>query len=251
VAAHLDPEIMLVDEVLAVGDVAFQRKCLGKMDEVAKGGRTVILVSHNMGAIENLCNRGLVIYKGVLDFDGPVSGAIERYLKSSTGESGGRDSHVVDLLSLPRAPWCRRLLQKIEFYSGGKPVNSSVPIGAPLELRVHFRLEKPMQRFDVGLGFNNLFNQRVLTAHSLFKPNRDLGVYVGDQVFACRIPSLPLVPGEYKIKVALDISNEEVDAIDDAARLWVVSSDYYGSGRVPWNGICVTPQEWVLESGQN
>ena len=69
VAAHLDPDILVIDEVLAVGDMAFQRKCLGKMSEVSKGGRTVLFVSHNMAALENLCNRGLVLTKGSLSFD--------------------------------------------------------------------------------------------------------------------------------------------------------------------------------------
>ncbi len=81
VAAHLEPEILMVDEVLAVGDIAFQRRCLGKMDEVARGGRTVLFVSHNMAAVENLCSRGLMIDRGRLVMDGPVSEVIDHYVK--------------------------------------------------------------------------------------------------------------------------------------------------------------------------
>jgi lipopolysaccharide transport system ATP-binding protein len=80
VAAHLDPEIMLVDEVLAVGDTQFQSKCLGKMQDVSRSGRTVLFVSHSMPSIRRLCTRGLLLSNGEIEFDGPVEDAIERYL---------------------------------------------------------------------------------------------------------------------------------------------------------------------------
>ena len=79
VAAHLEPEVLIVDEVLAVGDAEFQKKCLGKMEDVAKSGRTVLFVSHNMAAIESLCTRGIVLKSGVVQFEGTQSEAIARY----------------------------------------------------------------------------------------------------------------------------------------------------------------------------
>src|SRR5262249_47800043 len=88
VAAHLNPEILVVDEVLAVGDVTFQKKCLGKMGEVSRGGRTVLFVSHNMAAIENLCTRGVVLNQGKLCFDGSSKAAIQYYLNSLSAQSG-------------------------------------------------------------------------------------------------------------------------------------------------------------------
>ena len=78
VAAHLDPEILIVDEVLAVGDAAFQKKCLGKMGDVAKQGRTVLFVSHNLGAVRSLCTRGIVLAAGAMQFDGGVEEALAR-----------------------------------------------------------------------------------------------------------------------------------------------------------------------------
>lgn len=86
VAAHLQPEILLVDEVLAVGDVVFQQKCLGKMNDVAKQGRTVLFVSHNMSAIVDLCQRGLLIEKGRLKFDGTATSCVEEYYKNNSSE---------------------------------------------------------------------------------------------------------------------------------------------------------------------
>nr|MDP9148007.1 ABC transporter ATP-binding protein [Acidobacteriota bacterium] len=105
VAAHLDPEILVVDEVLAVGDMAFQKKCLGKMSEVSQGGRTVLFVSHNMPAVENLCRRGLVLNHGKLVFDGTGKDAVEFYLRSVSGE--GSSGHVIDLAGAHRVEAAR------------------------------------------------------------------------------------------------------------------------------------------------
>src|SRR5207237_8297524 len=89
VAAHLNPEILVVDEVLSVGDIAFQKKCLGKMNEVSRVGRTVLFVSHNMAAVENLCRRGIVLDGGTLVFEGTSKDAVLNYLSQV---SGSRDS---------------------------------------------------------------------------------------------------------------------------------------------------------------
>src|SRR5262249_38215380 len=83
VAAHLEPEVLIVDEVLAVGDAAFQKKCLGKMGEIARGGRTVLFVSHNMHAVSSLCSRSLVLNHGQVDYEGSAPEAIARYLEMS------------------------------------------------------------------------------------------------------------------------------------------------------------------------
>src|ERR1700730_13599502 len=91
VAAHLEPEILLVDEVLAVGDIAFQKKCMGKMENVAKGGRTVVLVSHNMAAINALCSRCIILNSGGVEFDGPTDKATARYYADSLSISSGSD----------------------------------------------------------------------------------------------------------------------------------------------------------------
>ncbi len=87
VAAHLEPEILIIDEVLAVGDAEFQKKCMGKMSQVAKGGRTVVFVSHNMSAVESLCQRGVLLEKGQLTFSGTAAETIQRYLYSSSVEA--------------------------------------------------------------------------------------------------------------------------------------------------------------------
>src|SRR5262249_51100802 len=247
VAAHLNPEILVVDEVLAVGDMAFQKKCLGKMSEVSQGGRTVLFVSHNMVAVENLCRRGVVLTKGALAFDGTAKDAVDFYLRSVSGE--GAHGHAIDLKSAPRADSSRPpLLECIEFYTDDdQPFNGSLPIGSPLKIRIHFPLVNATDSFNVGLGFDNMFGQRVFTAHSFFEPDRSHGIRMGPQVFVCEIPSFTLLSGEYTLRVWLDIGNAEADLIDDAARIHVIDADYYGTGRVPWNGTFVLKHHWYLE----
>lgn len=248
VAAHLNPEILVVDEVLAVGDVAFQRKCLGKMSEVSQGGRTVLFVSHNMAAVENLCRRGLVLEQGRLVFGGTAKEAVDYYLHSLSGDGMGSAASVVDLTNAPgRRRHFQPLLKRLELFSGdGAQLNGGLPIGAPLKARIHFQLENPCSSFDACLAFDSLGGQRIFTAHSVFEPRRPHGERVGEQVFVCEIPSLALVPGEYKIKVGLDIGGTEVDSVEDATRLTVIESDYYGTGKVPWNGTCVLKHQWEL-----
>src|SRR5439155_16381974 len=91
VAAHLEPEILVVDEVLAVGDSAFQKKCLGKMGEVARKGRTVLFVSHNMAAVSNLCTKGIILERGKLRFQGLTDDALTEYMQASFEKSGSNN----------------------------------------------------------------------------------------------------------------------------------------------------------------
>jgi lipopolysaccharide transport system ATP-binding protein len=249
VAAHLHPEILVVDEVLAVGDMAFQKKCLGKMNDVSRSGRTVLFVSHNISAIEHLCQRGIVLTQGKLVFSGTAKEAVQYYVHRAMGDAdGGASGNYVDLSQAPgRWAQSRPLLRQLEFCpEGGKSLKAGVRIGDPLTIRVHFTLPAPTSSFDIGLGFENLLGQRVFTAHSAFEPVRGHNEITGPQVFVCEIPSLTLVPGEYVLRVWMDIGRVEVDKIDNAARFQVIPSDYYGTGKSPWNGIFVLKHHWYL-----
>ena len=252
VAAHLEPEILLVDEVLAVGDAAFQKKCLGKMSEVSQAGRTVVFISHNMAAVENLCDRGVLLEGGTVTFSGDMKQTVDRYLQGVAGRASASRSHIIDLSNAAGRPSkCPRLLKRLELFTeDGRPLKGVLRLGHPLKAYIHFELEEPTSSLDGCLAFNSLFGQRVFTAHSVFEPQNQWGERSGEQVFVCEIPSLTLVPGEYKIKVALNIHNSERDFVEDAARLTILESDYYGTGRVPWNGIFVLKHKWQLHGNQ-
>jgi lipopolysaccharide transport system ATP-binding protein len=248
VAANLNPEILVVDEVLAVGDVAFQKKCLGKMTEVSRSGRTVLFVSHNMATVEKLCQHGVVLDQGKLIFSGTSKDAVRHYLSSVSGCNQQEDNYV-DLTTAPgRKRGSRELLSRLEFFTDDdQPLMNAIRIGDRLKLKVHFNLENPTDSFNVGIGFNTMMGFRVFTAHSFFEPDRSHGQRTGEQVFVCDIPSFPFLGGEYSLKLWLDVNSVKADEIEDAARIIVTQSDYYGTGKAPWNGAVVVNHRWYLE----
>jgi lipopolysaccharide transport system ATP-binding protein len=249
IAAHLEPEILIVDEVLAVGDLAFQQKCLGKMSEVSQQGRTILFVSHNMAVVEKLCQRAIVLQNGRIDFQGETEAAIHHYMNKMV-DATKAEGHTFDLAeATDRRSHVGKLLKRLELYgTDDLPVLEGVRLGSGLKLKVHFDLPKPTRSFDVGIGFDSMFSQRIFTAHSVFEPERPMGESVGPQVYVCEIPSFTLMPGLYTIKIWLDINHAEADLINFAASVNVLESDYYGSGKAPWNGTVVLPHNWYLEA---
>jgi lipopolysaccharide transport system ATP-binding protein len=252
IAAHLEPEILIVDEVLAVGDLAFQQKCLGKMSEVSQAGRTILFVSHNMAVVEKLCQRAIVLHQGQIEYQGSTEDAIHHYLNNMLAVSKA-DGHAFDLTqSTDRRSNVGKLLTRMEFYADDDlPVLDGVRLGTALKVKVYFDLPKPTTSFDIGLGFESMFGQRVFTAHSMFEPDRPTGERVGPQVFVCEIPSFTLMPGVYTVKIWMDINHAEADLVNFAARVTVLESDYYGTGKVPWNGLYVLSHHWRLEESAN
>jgi hypothetical protein len=112
-------------------------------------------------------------------------------------------------------------------------------MGAPLKALFHFRLEKIFTNVEASLAFDSLLGQRILTAHSVFVPDRTWRECAGEQAFVCMIPSLTLFPGEYKVRVALATGDSDgyTDILEDATGLTIIPSDYYGTGKAPWNGL--------------
>jgi lipopolysaccharide transport system ATP-binding protein len=249
VAAHLQPEILIVDEVLAVGDMAFQKKCLGKMTEVGKSGRTVLFVSHNMAALQNLCERGIVLRKGRLAFDGNVKEAVDHYVQTVYGDRKEPRSQTVDLSNHPRRPAeFTPKLKSLEVHTGdGLPLAGGVSYGGPVSIRVSCQFNEPARNPNLLLWFINLLGDAVFVADSGFDPVCVVDELVGEHVFICEIPSLSLIPGEYTIHPVLWARGSPIDRVEDAIRLTVLPADYYGTGKVPKFGRCVLPHRWQLK----
>jgi len=249
IAAHLDPEILVVDEVLAVGDVAFQKKCMGKMAEACAQARTVIFVSHNLAAVEALCNKGIVLQHGSVAFTGSAKEAIQFYLHNLSTVGAATTSHIVDVSSSAgRSPRYRPQLKRVELYTeDDKPCLGELRAGASLKAVIHFHLDEPCMNFDASIAFDTKAGQRICTAHSAYEPDRVHEGRVGDQVFVCEIPSVPLVPGEYRVGVGLDIGGQEMDWVNDVVSLTVLRSDFYGTGIMPTRGTFLLNNRWALE----
>jgi lipopolysaccharide transport system ATP-binding protein len=249
VAAHLHPEILVIDEVLAVGDIAFQKKCLGKMSEVSRSGRTVVFVSHNVAAIQSLCTTGLVLREGRLCFRGSVKEALQCYHSSFFEQHEHNGSFSFDLVGAKtRRSTPFPLLRRLELFStDDSPPLGGIAIGAPLRLRITFHLSKLAASCDLYLGFDDLSGRRIFTASTLHDPTLSLMPRTGEQVATCAIPAFTLMPGEYKIRVQLNVNSEEVDWVECGGEFTVLPTDYYGTGKVPKYGTCVLRQQWQFE----
>ena len=209
VAAHLEPEILIVDEVLAVGDAEFQRKCLGKMHDVAIGGRTLHFVSHNMNAVERLCSRALVLKKGSLVFAGDVRGAMYRY-----GTSSGVSSRI-DFASKNRDA----ILRSACISQNG---NSTDGLLEPLaEVTLDFSVSAPrlLMKPRLSVTFANANGDRVFAVASWLGPT-NLPPFQGNQSIRIAFAMPPLIPGRYTV----DVGFYDNDAL--------VSEEYYYAGAV-------------------
>jgi lipopolysaccharide transport system ATP-binding protein len=248
VAAHLEPEILIVDEALAVGDMAFQKKCLAKMRDFSRSGRTVLFVSHSLAALENLCRKGIVLQHGQLVFSGSASEAIKHYVGGPSERRPAIPSDGIDLTRAPgRSSRFRPLIKHLDLLNReGRALQQGLQVGEALRVHVLFELHEPSSLFGVTLAFDNLFGQRVLLASSNYQPDSTNEEHYGERLYVCEIPNFTLIPGEYRIQATLSIGGVIVDRVEDAASLTVIGSDFYGTGRMPTEGTCVLEQTWDL-----
>ncbi|HOZ86518.1 MAG TPA: polysaccharide ABC transporter ATP-binding protein [Bacteroidia bacterium] len=192
VAAHLEPEILIVDEVLAVGDAQFQSKCLGKMEDVSsKEGRTILFVSHNMQAVQKLCNTGIYLQKGRLIEKNSIDKIVNRYLQASDG--GLSEYHLEKPADAKLAYAFKVIVEDLT----GKPLHE-IPVGSAWQLRVLFRVIKPVEHFIIGLGISSAFDMPVRTSWSI---PQDIAVGEYEMIFDNS--DLLLTTGNYKLVIGL------------------------------------------------
>jgi lipopolysaccharide transport system ATP-binding protein len=236
VAAHMEPEILVVDEVLAVGDVAFQRKCMGKMSDVAREGRTVVFVSHNMGAVSRLCSRGVVLSHGRVAFDGAVDAAISYYhdqVVSGKALEECRPAHVIfEEEAQPEADFSMTRIETLDFDGAPKPDISTYD---PVRFRFHYYCRRPVQRAAVVLEVRTVEGARLFVLSTQPDSSMALDFIEGFQAVDCIIEELPLAAGEYVVAAALSIPNgmENLWFRADVGTFTVLAKDVYASGLAP------------------
>jgi lipopolysaccharide transport system ATP-binding protein len=242
VAAHLEPEILIVDEVLAVGDAAFQRKCLGKMGEVAGQGRTVLFVSHQMAAVQALCTRGILLRQGCVASDGPVSEVIAGYLQQLEQEGSTDLSARTERKGRGRAR-----LTRVEIFRNDKGHSSSALMtGYPA--RFVFHCDRLLPKLACTFTIYDAYGQAVTTFNSALHGPEDT---CGDQQPAqmiCDIEELPLIAGRYRINAALQCNDELEDHVEGAAYFDVEQGHLRGRPVPASNryGDVVLPHRWTL-----
>jgi homopolymeric O-antigen transport system ATP-binding protein len=252
VAAHLTPDILLVDEVLAVGDAGFQKKCLGKMGEVTgTEGRTVMFVSHNMTAIQSFCPRTVYLEGGRVAFDGDTRQAIDQYFSTSArGEH--EETGVFDLTSTARTANVEDpMLQRVELRGADGDATDVVRMGEGLSISVDVAgLVRRRHRLRVQVL--SATDQPILV---LLTSDLDTGVdepSAEQERLTLHIPRLPLVTGTYWVAVSVHEtmrSKVMLDEVEHAASFEVLPADVFGNGqRVPHRALVFVDAHWEIES---
>lgn len=246
VAAHLQPEILIVDEVLAVGDVAFQQKCLGKMGDVARGGRTVLLVSHNMAAVENLCSRAVVLNQGRTEFIGEVAAGVAAYLRC-----GGLDSPEKVSLAAHRAAGLCPVIQDIRVTDDQGHSTTHCQAGAGLTFTIHYDAPMPLRDPRFNVLVETLLGERLFFLQT-YSQYGSLETLPQRGVVRCQVPRLPLIPGTYALSFGFVLQGERLDYLERVLHIQVESADVFGTGRLPPanRGHFLVPAQWSFQDAE-
>ncbi|HTH93183.1 MAG TPA: ABC transporter ATP-binding protein [Candidatus Paceibacterota bacterium] len=249
VAAHMEPDILIIDEVLAVGDIEFQKKCLGKMDEITKkDGRTIVFVSHNMGAVMQLCNRVILLEKGTVVMDGEPQAVIQYYVKSL--QTAKSDSISFD--ALDRKGKGNIQLSGVTFTDEKNAIVANGTSGQQLNVVLNYSSKKTKAMpypYRIGVAFYDMYGQALFNCStevaSTDKSDIDL-----DGTITCVIPQLPLSQGDYSLTFFLEVDGEIEDWVQGALTLPVINGDFFKTGKVSpegWEGRAVlVPHYWIL-----
>ena len=226
VAAHLDPEILVVDEVLAVGDAEFQKKAIGKMQDVSKGeGRTVLFVSHNMAAVRNLCKNGILLENGRMVFTGDIDSTVNKYLKQSFGGSD------VSVSEMPRVGKCSGAIrfEDIEYLDINKKCIKPHS-GGYVCIRLTINVKESLSGCNIAIGIRSSWGTPMLNfPTSITKGNLILSK--GIHHLECVIEKLPLTQGHYLVGLWAEYDSKCADYIDNSIMFDVEEDDFYGTGK--------------------
>lgn len=244
VAAHLEPDILLVDEVLAVGDVLFQRKCLGKMGDITKEGRTVLFVSHNMLAIQAMCKRCVFLQEGRIYCDDKVDDTVDRYLSMGMGDMPS---------SINTEDWLRPTgmelgedLRVINVCMRSPDGRARIMSQAPLIVEIQLRVERQVEDVAYGFAVFSLEGICLFRCHN----NDNMGKpYPRLEPGRYRIrgiaESIPLPPGHYRLDIGVRCGKKGLDWLRDLMFFEVVESEIV---ETPWlraqDGLFREPSRW-------
>jgi lipopolysaccharide transport system ATP-binding protein len=248
VAAHLEPEILVVDEVLAVGDASFQKKCLGRMRDVASMGRTVIFVSHNMAAVSSLCSKAMVLWQGQVEYPlGSVEGAVQQYLTQVHKITKMKLAERTDRQGDGRL----RIEDFATFDNQGNELEY-LATGQEVDFRIYYSSnETNVQNVSVAIGITSNAGAFVSMLSNQVAGDNFESI-ARDGYFTCKIKKLPLMPGNYTAGLIIRSNDVILDWIQQAVTLVVEPGDFYGTGRMPpqsHSGVLLE-QEWTLNGSK-
>jgi lipopolysaccharide transport system ATP-binding protein len=251
VAAHLEPEILVVDEVLAVGDAEFQKKCLGKIGQVSQEGRTVLFVSHNMGAIKSLCNRAILIDRGRISLDGTVDDVVNRYL--SSGAEAARTGFIPDSAERQNDVPDEARFRRVRLTDSDGNDVSQLYFGQPF--RIHFTCEtfRDISDSHFEISISTLDGTHVTYSTTLDGENRSQLLRKGRHE-VCADFDIVLLPREYTIDLGIHYNDgTTVDFVQrtydfNVLRVAESGGDHYRWGRV--RGLVRADARWAFSPTQ-
>ncbi len=234
IAAHLEPEILIVDEVLAVGDSEFQKKCIGKMQHVAGSGRTVMFVSHNMSAVIDLCSSAVEIFDGIVRCVGPVQSVVEGYLRGSDVEN----SVFVSSPNLKRKGNGEAQVSHATLKLADGKTATSIPMGTPFFVDLRVNAKSQINDVVAVLGVYDLLGTKLFNLQSTQSFAQGVPLSIGENELRCTVPELNLLPGEYLINISLrrQSSIGLLDRIEAALTMHIVSLMESDTDRVTKSG---------------
>ncbi len=227
VAAHLESEILIVDEVLAVGDAEFQKKCLGKMGDVSKGqGRTVLFVSHNLAAVKSLCNKGVYLKNGLLNFQGNIEDTINNYMMDNSGQIGIPIIERTDKIGNKKIEICNVL-----FKNKNNTIVNELFSGETLKIEFHFEKMNgiDLKEMIVACGFSDNYENKIVSWVSDEMENNFESALNG--VFTLEIPNLNLRPNSYNFNYQISYKstspNDFCDVLTNALSITIIDTDFF------------------------
>ncbi|MEA5503469.1 ABC transporter ATP-binding protein [Halotia wernerae UHCC 0503] len=230
VAAHLEPEILVVDEVLAVGDAQFQKKCLGKMEDIGKEGRTVLFVSHQIVAIQKLCQRAIWLNQGQLVNNDQTQIVIRKYLSSSTNLSSisladRKDRKGDGKIRFTSVQFQNENWEKVTCFYSGQNVK--------ILLFFTNNTQENLKNLNVALGIDNQIGGRITNLSTEVKGSKLHDVQSNTDCLIVEIDKLPLTPGRYEFTIFSTVNSIVADWISNAGFFEVEGGDFYGAGKLP------------------
>lgn len=241
IAANLEPEILLVDEVLAVGDLEFQNKCLGKMREISKHeGRTIIFVSHNMVSILNLCQRAILLDKGTLIAAGKVDEVVNRYVHETNKKQSLIMKDRVERIGDHKA-----YVTKIKILNNKGVETSNIGMGE--EFTIELEIEGDLNKAIVGILIGSDYINQIVRAYSWESYDGNINIHNPFRI-QCKFENIPIMHGDYSIHTWIGRPAELSDYVENAAKITFLPQDIFGTGRVldKNGGIFYCKHQWKI-----
>jgi lipopolysaccharide transport system ATP-binding protein len=252
IAAHLDPEVLLLDEVLAVGDSAFQQKCLHRIDSLTQSGRTVLFVSHSPTSVAQLCNRVIVVNHGSIVFDGDVDEGVQEYLGSPQLDGGA--SALQQETQLREGSGEVRVADVRVLGANGEAIAPNEPV--TFEVDLFAQHETTGEDLIVNVGIWSVATGQLVTLSTEFGPPERITDFAANasRTLICQVDELPLRPSRYIISVSLNRNGALLDLCRHQAEFTVEPVDFYGSGQIPHeshSSMVLVRQHWhVLDASR-